>query len=84
MFKYLFKFKNKKTRTNSRYCSCVFTVDFEHVFNDSVYLLSSPPANIYLFKVNNENTRKRCEIYSKLTIKTPKKTSMTLFWCVYC
>ena len=29
------------------------------------------PANIYLFKVNNRNTRKRCEICSKLTIKTP-------------
>ena len=27
-------------------------------------------ANIYLSKVNNRNTRKRCEILSKLTIKT--------------
>ena len=27
------------------------------------------PANIYLFKVNNRNTTKKCEIYSKLTIK---------------
>ena len=25
------------------------------------------PANIYLFKVNNRNIRKKCEIYSKLT-----------------
>ena len=25
------------------------------------------PANIYLFKVNNRNTRKGCEICSKLT-----------------
>ena len=24
------------------------------------------PANIYLFKVNNRSSRKRCEIYSKL------------------
>ena len=30
-------------------------------------------ANIYLFKVNNRNTRKRCEIYSKFTIKTPER-----------
>ena len=30
------------------------------------------PANIYLIKVNNRNTRKRCEIFSKLTIKTPE------------
>ena len=28
------------------------------------------PANIYLFKVNNGNTRTKCEICSKLTIKT--------------
>ena len=28
------------------------------------------PALIYLFKVNNSNTRKRCEICWKLTIKT--------------
>ena len=28
------------------------------------------PANIYLFKVNNRNTRKRSKICSKLTIKT--------------
>ena len=31
------------------------------------------PAGIYLHKVNNRNTRKRCEICSKLTIKTPKR-----------
>ena len=30
------------------------------------------PANIYLFKVNNRNTRKRCEMSSKLTTKTPE------------
>ena len=28
------------------------------------------PANIYLFKVNNRNTRKMCEICSKFTITT--------------
>ena len=27
------------------------------------------PAGIYLFKVNNRNSRKSCEICSKLTIK---------------
>ena len=30
-------------------------------------------ANIYLFKFNNTNTRKRCEICSKLTIITPEQ-----------
>ena len=31
------------------------------------------PGNIYLFKVNNGNTRKKCEICSKLTIKRPER-----------
>ena len=31
------------------------------------------PAYIYLFKVNYRNTSKRCEICSKLTIKTPER-----------
>ena len=30
------------------------------------------PDVIYLFKVNNENTRTMCEICSKLTVKTPE------------
>ena len=33
----------------------------------------SRPAGIYLFKVNNRNTRTRCVICSKLTIKTPER-----------
>ena len=37
------------------------------------------PANIYLFKVNNTNTRKRCKICSKLTIKTPERRHGTYF-----
>ena len=31
----------------------------------------SHPTGIYLLKVNNRNTRTRCEIWSKLTLKTP-------------
>ena len=31
------------------------------------------PAGIYLLKVNNKNTRIRCEICSKLIIKTPER-----------
>ena len=31
------------------------------------------PANIYLLKFNNKNTRRRCEKCSKLTIKTPER-----------
>ena len=35
--------------------------------------LAAFPAGIYLLKVNNRNTRTRCEICSKLTIKTPER-----------
>ena len=35
--------------------------------------LRNIPANIYLFKVGNRNFRKRCEICSKLAIKTPER-----------
>ena len=31
------------------------------------------PANKYMLKVHNKNTRKRCEICSKFTIKTPER-----------
>ena len=31
------------------------------------------PANIYQFKVNNRNTRKRPDICSKLTVKLPER-----------
>ena len=31
------------------------------------------PVGIYMFKVNSGNTRTRCEIYSKITIKTPER-----------
>ena len=30
----------------------------------------------YLFKVNNKNTRKRCEVSQKLTKKLPKKVCL--------
>ena len=31
------------------------------------------PANIYLSRVSNRSTRKKCEICSKLKIKTPER-----------
>ena len=40
-------------------------------------------AGIYLLIVNNRNTRTRCEICSKLTIKTPERR-LASFWCLYC
>ena len=37
------------------------------------------PANIYLFKFNNRDTRKRCEICSKLTMKTSERRQWRRF-----
>ena len=36
------------------------------------FQVGSDPAGNYMFKVTNRNTRARCEICSKLTIKTPE------------
>ena len=36
-------------------------------------LKGASPVGNYIFKVNNRNTRIRCEICSKLTIKTPER-----------
>ena len=31
------------------------------------------PAGNYMFKINNRNTRTKCEICTKLTVKTPER-----------
>ena len=36
-------------------------------------LINVDPAGIHLLKVNNRNTRTKCEVYSKLKIKTPER-----------
>ena len=41
--------------------------------------ISTLPAGIYLLKINNRNTRARCEICSKLTIKTPERCQWLVF-----
>ena len=38
-----------------------------------LFSINSNSAGIYLLKVNNRNTRIRCEICSKLTIKIPER-----------
>ena len=42
------------------------------------------PDGTYLFKVNNGNTRRACEIYSELTIKTPERHHWRLSGVLYC
>ena len=46
----------------------VFEYYYKSKFNNSYN-----PAGNYMFKVNNRNTRTRCKICSKLTIKTPER-----------
>ena len=41
-------------------------------------------SGIYLLKFNSRNTRTRCAICSKLTIKTPERRHLASFWCLYC
>ena len=36
-------------------------------------LRRNDPSNVYLLKVDNRNTSKRCEICSKFTTKTPER-----------
>ena len=74
------------------YISCIFSEDFvigtpsyntflhDHLLNNAPGNASATgnhsSANIYLFKVNSKNSRKRCEICSKLTV-TNWATSVT-------
>ena len=50
---------------------------FSYILSQHFYL-----AGDYMFKVNIRNTRARCEILSKLKIKTSKWRAF--FWCLYC
>ena len=52
-------------------------------FHVLAFSTKSNPTGIYLLKVNNRNTRTKCETCSKLTIKTPER-SLASFWCLYC
>ena len=54
--------------------SDVFTCQLDFSLFSSLNIESSTiPAGNYMFKVNNRNFRTRCEIYSKLTRKTPER-----------
>ena len=57
----------------SNFLQMWFDIKIYSVFH--LILKISLSANIYLFKVNNRNTRKMCKICSKLTIKTLQQHS---------
>ena len=52
-------------------------LDHSHLVNSWIYvfmvILNQIINSMQCFKVNNKNTRKRCEMCSKLTIKTPER-----------
>ena len=90
----LLKVSNRDTNQHSRRefkcLNCWFwTVYFWKYFVWSFRIFRLPAvllylANIYLFKVDNRNTtRKRCEIYLKVTIKTFLLSNFTPFSIIY-
>ena len=50
---------------------CRFITICEQVLKGRLY-----PAYIYLFKVNNRNSRKGCQICEKVIIKTPERRQL--------
>ena len=63
----------------SRYCHSQLNIKLPKKEKSRILALldnernSSNPAGNYMFKVNNRNTRARCEICSKLTIKISER-----------
>ena len=52
---------------------CVLNTPLKHIISrveSKLLVWMDNPTSNYMFKVNNRNTRTRCEICSKLTIKT--------------
>ena len=43
-----------------------------YTLDNNIYTIKNTPTNNHLFIVNNSYTIKRCEICSKLTMKTPE------------
>ena len=69
--------KFEMVQKNSKWLSILIHVQQQYVKIIVENFSRHLPAGIYLLKVNNRNTRTRCEICSKLTIKTPE-CSLTL------
>ena len=53
-----------------------FIVQIFAALTDILIVRNAYPGSIYLLKVSNRNTRKRCEMCSKLTIKTPERRQL--------
>ena len=69
----------RKLNKTAKCLFCWFANNYKKVHTDKYHFqLSSKsqrllcPASDYLLKVNNRNTKTRCEICSKSTIRTPE------------
>ena len=49
------------------------------LFHANFFTITAFPAGIYMLKVNSRNTGTRCEICSKVTIKTPGRRQWRRF-----
>ena len=79
---------SNKFRRNPQYCNALFMslqALSVHFVIQQRCICHPFPVGIYMFKINNRNTRRRCEICSKLTIKTPERRQWRLgFKCAFC
>ena len=74
----------KNALWNGQYCNQMDYEQITHSFHFCIFRTDKRraqmvhyPTNIYLFKVNSKNFKKRRKICSKLTIKTPERRQ----WC---
>ena len=65
---------SRKSLRKSDYSSLAFSRS-----SISIKMWKVFPSGIYLLKVNNRNTRTRCEVCSKLTLKIPERRQWFLF-----
>ena len=67
----------------SQWGKCINSPNFRslfqlHVLEKATQKIGNNPVGIYLLKVNNRNTRTRCEICSKLMMKTPERCQLPI------
>ena len=70
---WLFPQNESFSKKSGSMCNILWFAIYCPIHSQPTRLFDSFPAGIYLLKVNNRNTRTRCEICSKLTIKIPER-----------
>ena len=75
-FSLTYAFLNQCFLFQSTSLLCKLSVESKR-FSERYTLIHNYPAGMYLLKVINRNTRTRCEIYSKLTIKLPEQRRLS-------